>query len=180
MLRKFGSHLRNQWMGALSLFLVLTGGIAYAANTVGSGDIINSSVRSVDLRNDDVRSGDVRDENLTGADIRDQSGVDTCPTNTSRFGELCVASTQGSGGTWQGVVADCAAKGLRLVTLGEAMYLRTNHPSLFDVDSLTDEAGEIGGTQTAYIVNATTAKIPFGSKPQIDAGSGFCVTTPTN
>ncbi len=33
MLRTLGSHVRNQWMGALSLFLVLTGGVAYAANT---------------------------------------------------------------------------------------------------------------------------------------------------
>ena len=27
---KFFVHLRRQWMGALALFLVLTGGVAYA------------------------------------------------------------------------------------------------------------------------------------------------------
>jgi hypothetical protein len=41
MLRRVGSHVRNQWMGALALFLVLAGGGAYAAfNPVGEdGDI---------------------------------------------------------------------------------------------------------------------------------------------
>ena len=35
-------HLRRQWMGALALFLVLTGGVAYAADTVFSTDIVNN------------------------------------------------------------------------------------------------------------------------------------------
>ncbi len=32
MLRKVGRHLRDQWMGATALFLVLCGGTAYAAS----------------------------------------------------------------------------------------------------------------------------------------------------
>ena len=114
---EFLAHLRGQWMGALALFLVLTGGVAYAANTVFSSDIVNDQVFSADVRNDtlaggglaahDLRSGsvataeindgavrpaDVQNESLTGADIKDRSGVDTCPDDSERLGELCVAS----------------------------------------------------------------------------------------
>ena len=83
MLAKFFGHLRQQWMGALALLLVLTGGVAYAANTVGSSDIIdesilsqdlkNSEVGSVDLKNNAVQGVDVRANSLTGADIQDNS-----------------------------------------------------------------------------------------------------------
>jgi hypothetical protein len=50
MMRKFTSHLRGQWMGATALFLVLAGGTAYAAATIGSADIVDGSIRSVDLK----------------------------------------------------------------------------------------------------------------------------------
>ncbi len=51
------AHLRRQWMGALALFLVLTGGVAYAADTIGSSDVINESE---DLKNNDVLSADLK------------------------------------------------------------------------------------------------------------------------
>ena len=68
------AHLRAQWMGALALLLVLAGGTAYAANTIGSSDIINGQVKSADIGNNQVRSADVRDDTianggLTGKDI---------------------------------------------------------------------------------------------------------------
>ena len=70
MIRKVVAHLRAQWMGALALVLVLAGGTAYAANTVGSADVIDNSLGSVDLRNNAaVQSADVRNDTLTGADI---------------------------------------------------------------------------------------------------------------
>ena len=61
---KLLAHLRQQWMGALALFLVLTGGVAYAADTVFSADIVNGEVKSVDIGNNQVRSADVRDDGL--------------------------------------------------------------------------------------------------------------------
>lgn len=69
MLRRLGSHLRNQWMGALALFLVLSGGTAYAAATIGSDDIVDGSIRSIDLRNDEIRTFDVRDDTQTGGGL---------------------------------------------------------------------------------------------------------------
>lgn len=70
MLRRLGSTIRSQWMGAVALFLVISGGSAYAldgSNTVFSGDIVNNQVRAVDVANDTTPYA------LTGLDIRNES-----------------------------------------------------------------------------------------------------------
>src|SRR5262245_17461716 len=79
MLTRLLAHLRQQWAGVLALFLVLTGGVAYAANTISSADIINGEVKTADIADTDgVRTADVRNDNLTGgglaaADLRSGS-----------------------------------------------------------------------------------------------------------
>ena len=47
----------------------LTGGVAYAANTIFSTDIVNGEVKSVDIGTGQVQSVDVKNEGLTGVDI---------------------------------------------------------------------------------------------------------------
>ena len=59
MTRTILAHLRDQWMGALALFLVISGGTAYAANTIGSSDIKNESILSQDVKNGQVLSPDL-------------------------------------------------------------------------------------------------------------------------
>ena len=71
MLAKLFGHLRQQWMGALALLLVLTGGVAYAANTVGSSDIIDESILSQDLKNSEVGSADLKNNAVQGVDVRE-------------------------------------------------------------------------------------------------------------
>ena len=61
--------VRAQWAGLLALFLVVAGGTAYAANTVGSTDIINGQVKSVDIGNNEVSSADVRDDTLANGGL---------------------------------------------------------------------------------------------------------------
>jgi hypothetical protein len=64
------SVIRDQWAGLLALLIVLTGGTAYAVDTVGSEDVIDNSLRSVDLKNNQaVRSIDVADDSLSGVDL---------------------------------------------------------------------------------------------------------------
>ena len=46
-------------MGALALFLVIAGGTAYAANTVGSSDVINESLLSQDIKNGEVKTAEL-------------------------------------------------------------------------------------------------------------------------
>ena len=81
--------VRDQWMGALALFIVLAAGTAQAADTVFSTDIVDGQVKTVDLAGaavtsdrlaagavttDKIKDGaiqgrDVLDNNLKGADI---------------------------------------------------------------------------------------------------------------
>src|SRR5262245_22659442 len=67
--------LRGQWMGALALFLVLTGGTAYAAkvtlgkNSVGSKQIAPAAIKTSELANDAVTSAKVDDGSLRPRDF---------------------------------------------------------------------------------------------------------------
>lgn len=72
MLRKLGTHILSQWMGATALFLVLGGGAAYAAGTIGSADIVDESILTVDIRNDQIRSADVRNDSFEAGGLRSE------------------------------------------------------------------------------------------------------------
>jgi hypothetical protein len=56
-------------MATIAVFGVLGGGAAYAANTIGSSDIINGQVKSVDIGTNQVESADVRDDTLSGGGL---------------------------------------------------------------------------------------------------------------
>ena len=70
MLRRFGVHVRNQWMGALALFLVLTAGTAWAANEWTGANIVDGSLTTADFKDNDVRSADVRNDNLSNGGLQ--------------------------------------------------------------------------------------------------------------
>jgi hypothetical protein len=62
MARKLLVHLRGQWIGAIALLLVLTGGTAYAldgSNTVFTDDIVNGQVKTDDIGAGEVKVADV-------------------------------------------------------------------------------------------------------------------------
>jgi hypothetical protein len=112
---KFLADLRRQWMGAFALFLVLTGGTAYAANTVFSEDIVDGEVKSVDIGNNQVRGADVRDDTLAGGGL---TAPDLGP-NAAGLGELDPAAFAGpdiaptaGGGTFE--IADNAVQGFEI------------------------------------------------------------------
>jgi len=64
----------KDWSGVLALFLVLSGGVAYAVNTVGSADVIDNSLLSADLKDGKAVQGvDVKDHSLSGADVASES-----------------------------------------------------------------------------------------------------------
>jgi hypothetical protein len=62
-------------LAGTAVVLVATTGTAYAANTVGSDDIIDDSIQSVDIKNETVTSVDVLNNSLASADIRNSSIV---------------------------------------------------------------------------------------------------------
>ena len=166
-------------MGALALFLVIAGGTAYAADTIGSSDVIDNSLASVDLKNNQVRSADVQSEGLTGADIADQSGVDTCIL-TNRIGQLCVRA-ENNHRSWFDALAHCANLDLRLPSLGEATELARTH----DIPNVDQD--EDFWTADRYISGSV---LVADIESDIGAGGGYdtvtdlhetvCVTTPTN
>jgi hypothetical protein len=112
--RRAGAYLRQQHLALLALFLVLTGGTAYAltgSNTVFSDDIVNDQVMSSDIQDDGIHSIDVRDDTSTGgglaaADLR-QGSVGTsevaddsltgADVNESSLGIVPAATLGGSG-----------------------------------------------------------------------------------
>ena len=71
MLHRIGSSIRDQWMGALALLLVLASGTAYAANTVLSTDIVDGQVKTLDLANGAVTVAKIADGSITGDKLKD-------------------------------------------------------------------------------------------------------------
>jgi len=57
-------------LAGTAVVLVATTGTAYAANTVGSGDIINNSIKSEDIRDGAVGSIDLVDGNVKSVDLK--------------------------------------------------------------------------------------------------------------
>ena len=56
-MRAIRSHLTYaNVISSLCLVLILGGGAAYAADTIGSSDIINESIQSEDLKNSQVKA----------------------------------------------------------------------------------------------------------------------------
>ena len=67
-LRQF-RRARSRRPGTLALFLVVAGGTAYAADTVGSSDVINESLLSEDIKNNEVGSLDLTNNQVRSADV---------------------------------------------------------------------------------------------------------------
>ncbi len=75
---KLFAHLRQQWLGALALLLLLTGGTAYAldgSNTVFTDDIVNGEVGTADLANAGVTGAKIADNSVADADLAGASFV---------------------------------------------------------------------------------------------------------
>jgi hypothetical protein len=76
MLRRVSIYLRQNVLAVLALFVAVGTGGAYAANTIGSADIIDGQVKSVDVGNGEIKSADVQDQSLTTFDVSTFLGAD--------------------------------------------------------------------------------------------------------
>jgi hypothetical protein len=130
--RSITSHIRSNVIGYVALFLVLTGGTAYAldgSNTVFTDDIVNGEVRNPDIATDSVGSGKVIDDSLRGVDIANAAdGADvvnatqvdghsaSCPANTFAESGLCFDDTPQAAHSWSTASDDCAMRGGTLPT----------------------------------------------------------------
>ncbi|MGH2988080.1 MAG: hypothetical protein ACRDLO_15540 [Solirubrobacterales bacterium] len=72
------NHIRSNVVGYIALFLVLTGGVAWAshpggANTINSADIIDGAVREADVGQGAVASSEVKNGSIVAGDIAPES-----------------------------------------------------------------------------------------------------------
>jgi hypothetical protein len=135
-------------VATLALVLVVAGGTAYAANTIGSSDIIdesilsedvkngevktadvgNSQIHSVDIRNDTLTGGDIADDALTGADVS-ESTLATVPNATTVDGldssRLTNVAKTGTGQCLNQTSTDttCASAAISGLSGGDDVYV---------------------------------------------------------
>jgi hypothetical protein len=175
-------------MATLAFLIAVAGGTAYAADTIGSSDIINEAILSEDLKNGEVGTvdigtnqvlpPDVRNERLTGVDIKDQSGVDTCVAATTRIGQLCFRA-ENADRDWNQALEFCAGLDLRLPSAAEAVELALTH-DLPNVGTAEDFwTDELIGQEVQEVVLVDDDGT-LGSDPPAALKETACVTTPTN
>ncbi|MFL5893471.1 MAG: hypothetical protein ACJ75I_12140 [Solirubrobacterales bacterium] len=68
------AHIRGNIVGYIAVFIALSG-TAYAADTIGSSDVIDESLLSQDLKNGEVRSSDIDNGGISTDDISNTNGV---------------------------------------------------------------------------------------------------------
>lgn len=69
---KLFAHLRNQWMGALSLFLVLAGGTAWAASELGKNEVKSKHIGKGQVKNADLANGAVTSPKVANGSLREE------------------------------------------------------------------------------------------------------------
>lgn len=116
-----------------------------AANSVGSGNVVDRSLGNSDIGFSSVTDAEVLNGSLRGDDIGDgqvtlsklSAGArDSCPAPaTARFGRICAGSPN-SPRSQDNALAYCASLGLRLPSLSEAVTLGRN----YDVPGVVPDA----------------------------------------
>jgi hypothetical protein len=107
MLEKLRPRSIYDVMAAIACLGVLAGGTAYAADTIGSSDVINESLLSEDVKNGEVKwtdlannsvgSGKVIDETLASADIKNgEVGTDDVLNSSLTGTDVATGSLTGS------------------------------------------------------------------------------------
>ena len=71
--KRISSHVRSNVIAYLALFVALGGTSAYAANTIGSEDVVNDSLMSEDVQNGTLTRSDLAPSTLTGTYVLDDS-----------------------------------------------------------------------------------------------------------
>lgn len=75
MLASIRTHVRANLVGYVALFIAL-GGSAYAAATIGAGDIKNDAIRARHIKTDAVKAGAIKSSQVKSSEVADGSLVD--------------------------------------------------------------------------------------------------------
>ena len=152
MLSRLRSHLTYaNVVSSLCLFIVLGGGTAYAAKTIGSKQIANNSVQGKDIKNGSITGKDVRKKSLTARLFR----AGQLPRGAT--GPQGPAGPQGAAGATSVVVRE------RVATYMAEQY---NH-----VGCATGERATGGG-----VANPASTFFQFGNEDRMVASAPSGVT----
>ncbi len=201
MLARLRAHLTYaNVVATLALFLAL-GGASYAAIRVGSGSIINNSVRTQDLRNNDIRSKDIRNRTIQGGDILTSTitgqqvrestlskvpdadkldGADStsfrvsCTAGTVRHAGGCIETAARSADDFDTAARTCGVLGRRL-------------PAPDELGSFSEEqgveldgAGEFTSARIGDNVDVIFEGPSHASQPAVDSHPYRCVASLSN
>ena len=189
--------VRAQWAGLLALFLVIAGGTGYAANTIGSADIINGQVKSADIGDNQVQSIDVRNGSLTGADIEEDTvgkvpdadtvdGVSSedlkvgCPSGWKAVAGLCFEDPDVGTYTLAQAADRCGQLGGRIPTYAELVALAKSGVALASVLDADWTSSSVGDDKTIYIGSTTDTNNMDSVRTNGTSSFVRCVTTPVN
>jgi hypothetical protein len=123
----------------LALTVALATGTAYAAGTIGSGDIIDKSIRSVDIKNGQVTSKDIHNLTVKANDL----GGDAVDGTKVADGTLTAADL-GVGSVASGEIADDAVNGSKVA----AGAISSDEIANGSITSLDLAGGRSNGTIT--------------------------------
>jgi hypothetical protein len=146
-------------MATMAFLIAIAGGTAYAANTIGSSDIINGQVKSPDIDNNQVQSVDVRDDGLSGGGLTGADIADSSLTSADIANGSLEESDLGPGSVGNIALADGAVTGHMDVPMAVASALDTNTseeiqvPCRFGTDEVTGGGFVIAGAGGANVPN---------------------------
>jgi hypothetical protein len=179
------AHLRQQWLGALALLLLLTGGTAYAldgSNTVFTDDIVNGDVRTADLADGAVTDAKLADASFVHAQtvrLRDASpagsGDSAVLFRIGRVQQSAFCFAENDGTLRGGIEVGVQQAGATLVAGDFDVDLIP-----FDVQFINTAASDAGpvATQTPFSVLDRAAVSANGiGATRVDPATGRCIIT---
>jgi hypothetical protein len=160
----------------LALFVALGTGGAYAASTIGSGDIIDNSVASADLKDEDVRNVDLKPEAIGTTRVKDGSllGADVAP-DTLSLGQLTSAERG------KLITRDASAPPSGFLTWGNALIssstaetLRVGNEGVRSTGNGGMEICNFLNSQQPYVIYVNGARTP-GTLAAGSSGNPSCL-----
>lgn len=116
---------------------------AYAANTIGSADIIDESIQSIDIKNGEVKAADIASNAITAAKIKDGE-VKAAEIATDAVG---AAELQGVSKLLYGQCKADSTEASKLVSPGSQLFV---HCSIAGVDSDDSAVATINGGHVCF------------------------------
>jgi Collagen triple helix repeat (20 copies) len=197
-MRSITRYIHHHHLALVALFFALSGGVAYAANTiastdiidgqvkapdigtgeVGTGDIANGAVATDDIGAGQVKSADVLDNGLTGGDVANDSlkGADIDESSLSVQGAQGPQGDPGPAGP-EGPKGDTGDTG----ATGPAGPKGDTGPSGVVLSGQAVALGNSPTATTQFLTPAVQVTVAAGQKVHVVANKAFgTLASPSN